>query len=68
MPGRYGYALAAATAALDRYKPGAQSSESRAAAYKDGEKAGNYQTGPSYLEQTVDMGLAVTKAVGLKAS
>lgn len=53
MPGKYGYALAATTAALDSYKPGAQSSESRAAAnkdgvYKNGETVSNYQTGPSF--------------------
>ncbi len=63
MPGKYGYALTAATAALDSYKPGAQGTQSKKGTDKTGE--GN---GHSFLEQTVDMGLGVTKAVGLKAS
>lgn len=60
MPGKYGYALTAATAALDTYKPGAQGTK--------GTTGTGERTGPSFLEQTVDMGLGVTKAVGLKAS
>jgi hypothetical protein len=64
MPGKYGYALTAATAALDTYKPGAQGTKGTAGT---GERTGE-RTGHSFLEQTVDMGLGVTKAVGLKAS
>ncbi len=60
MPGKYGYALTAATAALDTYKPGLQGTKGR-------ELTGE-RTGRSLLEQTVDIGLGVTKAVGLKAS
>jgi hypothetical protein len=60
MPGKYGYALTAATAALDTYKPGAQGTK--------GTLGTGERTGHSFLEQTVDMGLGVTKAVGLKAS
>lgn len=66
MPGKYGYALTAATAALDTYKPGAQGAKGttgEGTAARPGER-----TGHSFLEQTVDMGLGVTKAVGLKAS
>lgn len=58
LPGKYGYALTAATAALDTYKPLAHT----------GWQNRENSLGSSFLEQTVDMGLSVTKAVGLKAS
>jgi hypothetical protein len=64
MPGKYGYALTAATAALDTYKPGAQGAKGTAGT---GERTGE-RTGHSFLEQAVDTGLGVTKAIGLKAS
>lgn len=74
MPGKYGYALTAATAALDTYKPGAQSTKSTQGPQvtegvgKGTEDKAVESTGRSFLEQTVDVGLGVTKAIGLKAS
>lgn len=68
MPGRYGYALTAATAALDTYKPGAQGAKGTAGTGEGTAARPGERTGHSFLEQTVDMGLGVTKAVGLKAS
>jgi len=68
MPGKYGYALTAATAALDTYKPGAHGTKGTAETGEGTAARPGERTGPSLLEQTVDMGLGVTKAVGLKAS